>query len=80
MAAIVPAMIQSWGISRFNGQISTLGQKVEHAGVALARAAVAAERTERAANPAGRGFDTAMRFVLAATAASALALLFVTVS
>ena len=81
MTTIVPPMIQSWGISRFNGHISTLGQAVERAGAALARAAAAVERS-KAAVPAeaGRRFDAAMRFVLAATAASALALLFVSVS
>jgi hypothetical protein len=81
MAAIVPPMIQSWGISRFNGRISMLGERVERAGAALARAAAAVERSDAAIMPAAAGsFDAAMRFVLAATAASALALLLVTVS
>jgi hypothetical protein len=77
-------MVQSWGISRFNGQISTLAMRVERAGAALACAGFAGEASDAAVIAArrraaifGRRHIAEMRIALGATAVSALALLIV---
>ena len=77
-------MAQSWGISRFNGQISTLATRIERAGAALASAGFAGAWSDPAAvaarRPAaifGRRQIAEMRIALGATAVSALALLIV---
>jgi hypothetical protein len=77
-------MAQSWGISRFNGQISTLATRVERAGAALASAGFASAGSDAAVIAArrpdpifGRRQIAKMRIALGATAVSALALLIV---
>ena len=76
-------MAQSWGISRFNGQISTLATRVERAGAALASAGFASAGSDAAVIAArrpdpifGRRQIAEMRIALGA-AVSALALLIV---
>ena len=77
-------MAQSWGISRFNGQISTLATRIERAGAALASAGFASAGSDAAViaarRPAaiiGRRQIAEMRIALGAAAVSALALLIV---
>ena len=75
-------MMQSWGISRFNGQISRLQTVIEGAGTALARIRALHDRRDApsvAARQDGGTLDqrclSEMRMFLWATAVSALALL-----
>ena len=75
-------MVQSWGISRFNGQISALAMRVERAGAALAPARCAGEASDASVIAAqglaaifGQRPIAEMRIALGATAVSALALL-----
>jgi len=74
-------MVQSWGVSRFNGQLSMLEASVERAGATLARAFSSTGKCEAAvvraryeALLAPRYFSR-MRVLLCATAVSALAAL-----
>jgi hypothetical protein len=73
--------MQSWGVSRFNGQLSTLEATVERAGVALACAFASTGKIEAAAIRARYEavFDprymAQMRVLLCTTAVSALAVL-----
>jgi hypothetical protein len=80
-------MVQSWGISRFNGQLAMLEASVERAGVALAcrfsssdEYEAAMMRARRTAGPFARSFTTQMRIVLSATAVSGLAVLILMLS
>jgi hypothetical protein len=73
-------MVQSWGVSRFNGHISSLGATIERAEAQLACAAASIAISEAAFMPAppatGRLDHIAiMRALVAATAVAALALL-----
>ena len=74
-------MMQSWGVSRFNGQLSMLEASVERAGAALAcvfsstgkiEAAVIRARHEAVYDPR---YIAQMRVVLCTTMVSALAVL-----
>jgi hypothetical protein len=74
-------MVQSWGVSRFNGQLSMLEASVERAGAALAyafsstgkiEAAVIRARHEAVYDPR---YIAQMRVLLCTTAISALAVL-----
>jgi hypothetical protein len=71
-------MVQSWGVSRFNGHISSLGASIERAGVQLACVAASIAQSEAAFMPVPMGrldrIDM-MRALVAATAVAALALL-----
>jgi len=72
--------MQSWGISRFNGQLSMLELSVERAGAALACGFSSSEELEAAAIRAGREAGmfnpiAQMHVILCATAISALAVL-----
>ena len=75
------AMMQSWGVSRFNGQLSMLEASIERAGTALAcafsstgkiDAAVIRARHDALLDPR---YLAQMRILLGATAVSALAVL-----
>jgi hypothetical protein len=72
-------MVQSWGVSRFNGHISSLGATTERAGAGLACAATSIAQTQAAFMPTQQamGLDrtAVMRALVAATALAALALL-----
>jgi hypothetical protein len=74
-------MVQSWGVSRFNGQLSTLEASIERAGATLAGAfsstgkcdaAVVRDRYEALLAPR---YFSLMRALLCATAVSGLAVL-----
>ena len=74
--------MQSWRISRFNGQLSMLEACIERAGAALACASrssdefeAAAVRARREAGRFGPWYVAQMRLILCATAVSALAVL-----
>jgi hypothetical protein len=74
--------MQSWRISRFNGQLSMLEASVERAGAALACACSSSDGFEAAVilarHEAGRfgpWYVAQMRLILCATAVSALAVL-----
>jgi hypothetical protein len=73
-------MVQSWGVSRFNGHISSLGASIERAGVQLACVAASIAQSEAAFMPVPRAMGRLdrvdiMRALVAATAVAALALL-----
>ena len=73
--------IQSWGVSRFNGQLSMLAASVERAGATLACLDPASGAFDAAAIRVrhevlvDRWYFAQMRVILCATAASALAVL-----
>jgi hypothetical protein len=74
-------MVQSWGVSRFNGQLSTLEASIERAGATLACAFSSTGRIEAAAIRARHDavcdprYIAQMRVLLCTTAVSALAVL-----
>jgi hypothetical protein len=75
-------MVQSWGISKFNGQLSTLEASIARAGAALACALLSGGEFDPSVIRARRGagmfdlwFFAQMRVILCATAVSALAVL-----
>jgi len=75
-------MMQSWGVSRLNGQISKLQAGMEHAGTALAQIRALRQAYDAASvaeNPGVGMFDprylAKMRMMLWMTAVSSLALL-----
>jgi hypothetical protein len=72
-------MVQSWGVSRFNGHISSLGATIGRAGAQLACATASIAISEAAFMPAPRAMGRLDRIAimraLAATAVAALALL-----
>lgn len=87
LAAYRAGMVQSWGISRFNGQLAMLEACVGRAAVALAGRfstsdtdKAAAIRARRKAGPFGRGLMIQMRIALAATAVSGLVVLILMLS
>jgi hypothetical protein len=79
LAAYHRGMVQSWGISRFNGHISSLGATIERASAGLACAAASIAQSQAAFMPApqGMGLDriAVMRALVAATAVAAFVLL-----
>ena len=74
-------IVQSWSISRFNGQLAMLAASVERAGATLASLGPASGACDAAAAWAwhqaliDRRYFAQMRVILCATAVSALALL-----
>jgi hypothetical protein len=79
LAAYHRGMVQSWGVSRFNGHISSLGATIERAGAGLACAAASIAQSQAAFMPAPQvmGLDhiAVMRTLVAATAVATLVLL-----
>jgi hypothetical protein len=73
-------MVQSWGASRFNGHISSLGATIERAGGQIACAAASIAISQEAFMPVPRAMGRLdridiMRALVATTAVAALALL-----
>ena len=73
-------MVQSWGVSRFNGHISSLGASIERASVQLACVTASIAQSEAALMPVPRATGRLdridiMRALVATTAVAALALL-----
>jgi hypothetical protein len=73
-------MVQSWGVSRFNGHISSLGASIERARAQLTCAAASIAVSEAAFMRAPRAMGRLdridmIRALVAATAVAALALL-----
>ena len=74
-------MVQSWGVSRFYGQLSVLEASVERAGATLARTFSSTGKLEPAVVRAryeallGPRYISRMRVLLCATAVAALAVL-----
>jgi hypothetical protein len=81
MSAYDAPMVQSWGVSRFNGQLSMLEASLQRAGASLAWAFVSKGKVRTVVIGARHealfdaGYLAQMRVLLCATAVSALAVL-----